>query len=135
MDARWRRRERGLGLRSVYGDVTRGDDGVAILVGHGELELRRAHRLDAAISRLLRDRPKQLVIDLCDVELVDSAGLAVLVHARRRTLRQRIRLTLVCDVPRTLRVLEITGLDRAFDIQRTREAALRTPAPPALEFG
>ena len=111
-------------------DIAPRDDGaVAVLVGHGELDLTCAHRLGAAINDALAAKPKQLVIDLCNVELVDSAGLAVLVHARRRTLRRGIRLTLVCDVPRTLRVLEITGLDRAFDIHRTRDDALGTRPP------
>lgn len=96
-----------------------------MLAVRGEIDIGRARRLGSAINDALGANPKRLVIDLCDVAFFDSTGLAVLVHARRRTLRQGIELRIVCDVPSTLRVLEITQLDRALDVHRSRRDALR----------
>jgi anti-sigma B factor antagonist len=107
-------------------EVVRRDLGtVCILVVRGGVDIARARQLGSTINDALGTTPERLVIDLCDVEFVDPTGLAVLVNARRRTLRQGIELRLVCDVPSTLRVLAITQLDRALDVHRSREEALR----------
>lgn len=96
-----------------------------VLVVHGEVDIARSRRLGSAINHALGANPKRLVIDLCDVEFVDSTGLAVLGHARRRTLRQAIELRLVCDTRSTLEMLALTQLDRALDVRRSRKDALR----------
>jgi anti-anti-sigma factor len=66
------------------------------------------------------------LLDLRGVELIDPGALAVLLSARRRAQRLGIALKLVCDVPHTLKVLSLTGLDRSFEIFATRESALET---------
>lgn len=107
-------------------EVSRRDLGaVCVLVVRGQVDIARARRLGSAINHALGAKPERLVIDLCDVEFPDSIGLAVLVHARRRTLRQGIELRIVCDVPSTLEALALTQLDRGLDVHRTREDALR----------
>jgi anti-sigma B factor antagonist len=110
--------------------VTRRDPGGCVLVVGGAVDLLCSRQLSAAVNTLLDTVPKLLVIDLRAVELVDSSGLAVLVQARRRALRHGVELKLVCDVPRTLRVLAITGLHRSFEIFPSSEAALQAPAAP-----
>ncbi len=106
-------------------EVTRRDTGrLSVLVVRGAIDITRSHRLGSAIHEVLGDGPQQLVLDLCGVELVDSTGLAVLVDARRRALRQGIELRLACDAPRALKVLALTGLDRAFDIYPSSEGAV-----------
>src|SRR5437764_14014822 len=72
-------------------------DGISVLVVCGELDIARAPRLSVAINEALRELPPALVIDLCGVDFLDSTGLAVLLNARRRTLRGGIDLTLACD--------------------------------------
>lgn len=90
----------------------------------GELELSRAPSFAVDVSEVLRERPELVVIDLCRSSVVDSAGLAVLLNAKRRSVRQGIDLRIACDVPTTLRTLEITRLDRDLDVYPTLEAAL-----------
>lgn len=107
-------------------EVLRRESGtVCVLVVRGDIDITRARRLGSAINGVLGTGPQRLVIDLCDVAFVDSTALAVLVHARRRALRQDIELRLVCDVASTLRVLAVTQLDRVFDVHRSRENALQ----------
>jgi anti-sigma B factor antagonist len=79
-------------------------------------------RLDAAISR----GKTAVVLDLSEVEFIDSTGLSVILNGLRRVTRQRGRMALVCTNPTVLRLFEITRLDTTFDIHDTREDALRT---------
>lgn len=65
------------------------------------------------------------------LRFVDSTGLAVLVQARRRALRRGIDLKLACDVPGTLKVLALTGLNRSFDVYPTSERALEASSSTA----
>ncbi len=105
--------------------VTRLDIGpAAVLAVQGELDIAHAPALGVRINEVLRGSPRCLVIDLCDVEFLDSTGLAVLLNARRRTRRMRIDFKLVCDVDGTLRLLQLTRLDRDFDVHATLEGAL-----------
>lgn len=90
----------------------------------GELELSRAPSFAVDVSEVLRERPELVVIDLCRSSVVDSAGLSVLLNAKRRSVRQGIDLRIACDVATTLRTLEITRLDRDLDVYPTLEAAL-----------
>jgi anti-anti-sigma factor len=50
---------------------------------HGEIARRSAPRLRGALRYALGGRPEWLVLDLSDADLVDDAGLAVLVAADR----------------------------------------------------
>jgi anti-sigma B factor antagonist len=79
-------------------------------------------RLDEAISR----GKTAVVLDLSDVEFIDSTGLSVILNGLRRVTRQRGRMALVCTNPTVLRLFEITRLDTTFDIHESREEALRT---------
>jgi anti-anti-sigma factor len=106
-------------------EITRQDLGPAhVLVLRGELDLASAPQLGEVIAEAIELEPERLVVDLCGVDFIDSAGLAVLLNARRRSLRRGIDLRLACDVPSTLKLLALTRLDHDFDIRSTREAAL-----------
>jgi anti-sigma B factor antagonist len=97
-------------------------------VVRGELDMASSPRLGIAITEVLRTGPEALVIDICDVEFVDSTGLGVMLEARRRCRRQGAALRIACDVETTLRLLQLTRLDRDFDIYASREDALHVPA-------
>lgn len=98
---------------------------VAVLAVTGELDIARCPRLGVAINEALRTRPSALVVDLCGVTFADSTALALLLNARRRTQQQRIPLRLACNVPSTLQLLELTRLDRDFEVYPSRQAALK----------
>jgi anti-sigma B factor antagonist len=77
--------------------------------------------LDAAIDRGVR----AVLIDLSDCSFIDSTGLSVLVHARSRLLDDGDgQLEICCPDPQVRRLLEITGVDRAFGVHQTRDEAL-----------
>jgi anti-sigma B factor antagonist len=61
----------------------------------GALDLAFAYRFDDAVRRAERDAHETLVLDLRDVELLDSAGLSRILAARRRARKAGRRLVLV----------------------------------------
>lgn len=86
-----------------------------------QLELRG--RLTQAIDRAER----AVVLDLADVSFCDSAGLNVLLGARREAERASVVLVLACVPGKLHRVLEMTGADqvlRVFATVAVAEAAL-----------
>ena len=95
-----------------------------VITVSGEIHVSTApefqRRLDAAISR----GKTAVVLDLSEVEFIDSTGLSVILNGLRRVTRQRGRMALVCTNPTVLRLFEITRLDSTFDIAPTREAAI-----------
>lgn len=103
--------------REVIGDTS-------VISASGDLDTASCPRLGVEINEILRTTPSQILIDLCGVQFLDSTGLAVLLNARRRAQRERITLKLVCDVPQTLRLLDLTRLRADFDVYRSREHAL-----------
>ena len=65
------------------------------------------------------------LLDLTDVEFIDSTGLSVLLNALRRVTRAGGRIALVCTNPTVLRLFEITKLDSTFDIHAEIGSALK----------
>ncbi|GAB3567696.1 STAS domain-containing protein [Amycolatopsis endophytica] len=64
-----------------------------------------------------------LIIDLSDVEHLDSVGLAVLVEAAAECHSADQSLALVCPTPVVARPLEMTGLDRILNVTTSLDEA------------
>jgi anti-sigma B factor antagonist len=58
------------------------------------------------------------------VAFIDSTGLGALVGALKRVRTHGGELAIVCNRPRLLKVFEITGLVRVFEIHETLDAAV-----------
>ena len=65
-----------------------------------------------------------IVVDLEGVDFLDSAGIGVLVGGRERARSQDGDLVLVATGRSVLKVLDLTGLTRVFEIHGSREDAL-----------
>ena len=89
--------------------------GRRVLVLRGEIDLDTAPSLIAAFARAARgDDP--LAIDLCDTEVDDAAGMALLVNAVRRLHRCRHDVVVVCPPGEVRAVFERTALSRRFTL-------------------
>jgi anti-sigma B factor antagonist len=100
---------------------------VTILILNGRLVL---EDLDASLRPTLealiqRGRVK-LVLDLTNVNYIDSAGVGFLVSKYTSARRRGGDLKLVDVTPRVERVLEITRLVRVFELFDTQEQALHS---------
>jgi anti-sigma B factor antagonist len=67
------------------------------------------------------------VVDLEGVDFIDSAGLGVLVGGLKRARSHDGDLVLVATGRSVLKVLELTGLTRVFEIHASRAGALGIP--------
>ena len=65
------------------------------------------------------------ILDLSDLDLIDSTALGVMFDALRRLSDEGRRLTLVVTPGHVMRVLTITGLDTMFHIAGSRHEALQ----------
>ena len=91
---------------------------------HGELDLASAYGFDRRLLELEERQPTRIVVDLRDLTMIDSAGLARLVSAQRRARRGGWRLVLVRGGRAIQRVLSTTQLTEHFEIARDLPSAL-----------
>ena len=114
-------RENGLRKDPVLGVESVGDACV-IRLG-GELDLYNADQVRAALGGVVGDAPTRVVVDLGEVEFIDSTGLGVLIEARAK-LEDRRAFLLAAPGLETRRALQISGLDRHFTVHETVPEAL-----------
>jgi len=70
-------------------------------------------------------KPRLIVINLAEVDFIDSSALAVLVKGLKR-IRERGGNLVLCELPKPIRtVFELTRLDKAFDLLATEQEALQ----------
>jgi anti-sigma B factor antagonist len=104
-----------------------GAPGVAI---QGEVDLSRVQALEAALDDAIRDSDGAFVIDLCDLEFLDSSGLSVLLRARALLGREERALAVVCPPGPIRRLLDVSGAAELLFLYDTREAAAAALVPP-----
>jgi anti-sigma B factor antagonist len=83
----------------------------------GELDLHTTSELEQALTTVLSRGGRNVVVDLAGLVFIDSTALAALLRAQPLFRARGGRLLLVSEDRRILRTLEITGLDRTFDIE------------------
>ena len=94
-----------------------------VLAVHGEIDMASAPALRQEVVREVADGSRKLIIDLSDVDFIDSIGLGVLVGALKRVRTHDGELELVCPSRRLRRVFTITDLHRIFILHESLEAA------------
>jgi anti-sigma B factor antagonist len=104
---------------------------VALVSVSGELDLYTSERLQQAIGEAHSVGADMVFLDLSGVAFIDSTALGVIVQESKRLEGRGLSLVLVTNDPRTLHVLEVTGLDRALRRHATLHDALRAHVPEA----
>lgn len=84
------------------------ENGVIFLAG--ELSLAEAPVLERQLADALEASTSSVVLDLTDVEFIDSTGLSVLIRAQRRAAERGISFGVQNPRAQALRVLSLTGL-------------------------
>jgi anti-sigma B factor antagonist len=111
----------GLRKEPVLGVESQGDACVVKL--GGELDLYNAGQVREALRDACADSPQRVVVDLSEVEFIDSTALGVLIEARTQ-LDNRRAFLLAAPGLETRRALEISGLDRHFAVHPSVSEAL-----------
>jgi anti-sigma B factor antagonist len=97
-------------------------NGAVVLHLAGELDLYNADELRAALADVLAQEPTRVVVEMSEVEFVDSTALGVLIEARAK-LGPR---TLLLAAPQleTRRTLQVSGLDRHLPVHDSVDDAV-----------
>ena len=81
----------------------------------GELDRASAQALDDELRKAIGE-PSPVVLDLGDVNFIDSTGLQVLVLAAKQSALNGTSLKIVRVTDRVRRMIELTGLDRVLPL-------------------
>ncbi|MEU9020565.1 STAS domain-containing protein [Actinomadura sp. NPDC048394] len=112
--------------------TARSQAGRAVVRLRGELDIAGSDELRRHLEAARREHGDHLILDLADLEFMDSQGLSVIVGCYKAATAAGGSLTLAGPRPLVRRTLEITGLHRRIPVQASLEAALtanRTAAP------
>uniref|UniRef100_A0A832H5Y7 Anti-sigma factor antagonist n=1 Tax=Oscillatoriales cyanobacterium SpSt-402 TaxID=2282168 RepID=A0A832H5Y7_9CYAN len=97
---------------------------------NGQLDLDGGMALRHKLTEVICDRHDLCIVDLTDVEFIDSAGLTALIHGLNLALENRCRLTLHNPHPSVKLVFEITRLDQVFEIVESTDLEKGFSATP-----
>ena len=98
--------------------------GAAVVVPAGELDLATAPSLEAALDRAFASGAgSRVVLDLRELEFIDSSGLRTLLTARRQAEDAGAAFSLVAGHRGLERTLEIAGVHKVFTWTPAEEIA------------
>ena len=98
-------------------------DGYQVVTVTGELDVATADQAYAYISRVIDDLPAPVSVDLSGLTFCDASGLGVLAKAARHARQAGSQFRLTSARPSLLKIMRITGLDRAFPELRSSARA------------
>jgi len=98
--------------------------GTLVFKLRGSLDLATAPTVRAALTEASDKGSHDLIVDLRQLEFLDSTGLGVLVGGLKRVRAHDGSLDLVCTQERILKIFRITGLTKVFGIHDTVDEAI-----------
>ena len=107
--------------RAVVASLTRE---LAVVSVSGELDLYTAPRVRTGIEEAGAVGADRVIVDLSETTFIDSAALGVLVQETKRLEGRGHSLVLVTSDPRTIRVVELSGLNRVLRTYATLQDAI-----------
>lgn len=94
-----------------------------VLMLHGDFDVRSTWEVRAAIYELLEGLDEDIVVDLGDVDNVDVTALRVLAVATRQAWLTGHHLTVRNCGPTVRRMMHLSRLARAIEVERTAATA------------
>ena len=103
---------------------------IVILEPHGRFTIETIHYFRRAVAKRIDQGWNRMIVDLQNVDYMDSAGLGALVYAYTSCRRRGIRMVLVRVSGKNRELLRITKLLTVFDVYETTLEAERSFARP-----
>jgi anti-sigma B factor antagonist len=97
---------------------------VCVVAPSGELDLYTCPEFEGELTRVISNGAERVVVDLTQTTFIDSTALGILLGALENLRSQDGRLSVVSADEAILRVFEVTGLHRIFEIHESRAEAL-----------
>jgi len=99
---------------------------IVIIEPHGRLTVETTQYFRCAIAKRIDQGWNRLIVDLQNIDYIDSAGLGALVYAYTSCKRRGTRLVLVRVIGKNRELLRITRLLTVFDVYETTLEAERS---------
>jgi len=104
------------------------DRGTVVIAIHGDADLRTASELKDRLGAAIDEGPTALVLDLTGATFLDSMALGIFLGGMKRLQAKGGRFRVVAPRTEIRRIFEMTLLDRVFDLDASRQAALAATA-------
>jgi anti-sigma B factor antagonist len=109
-------------VQSHFRVEVRSQDQATVIAVSGELDLASSPALQEELDRVSSSDSQLLIIDLRELDFMDSTGLSVLVRAHQRAEEQGRRLAMVKGPQQVQRLLSLTGVaDRLTVVERPED--------------
>lgn len=100
------------------------EDDSWILILRGEIDASNSVELDAAISQVVQDGAKNILIDCSALDYISSAGLGVFMSYLEEFEENKVKMVIFGLNDKVFQVFHILGLDQLMSIRPTKEEAL-----------
>jgi anti-anti-sigma factor len=113
-----------LSVQSQFRVEVRSEGRSAVVAVSGELDLASGPELEQVLERFTGTPTELLVIDLREVDFMDSTGLSIIVKAHQRFADDGRQLGLVRGSSQVQRLLDLTGVAERLPLVDTPEELL-----------
>jgi anti-anti-sigma factor len=103
-------------VQSDFRVEVRNEGGAAIVIVRGELDLATSPELEQQLQRVWDSGNEHLIIDLRQLEFMDSTGLSIIVKAHQRLSEEGRQLSLVRGSQQVQRLLDLTGVSERLQL-------------------
>jgi anti-sigma B factor antagonist len=104
----------------------RGAPGVTL---RGQIDVATVPTLEPALDAAIRDTTGAFILDLCELDLLDSSGLGVILRARALLAREDRALAIICPPGPVRRLFEVVGIADLLFLYDSREEAAAALVP------
>jgi anti-anti-sigma factor len=126
-DDRWHQTRNALGsevVESSFQVHVQSADRAAVIVVSGELDLASAPALEEELNRAVTNGADLVIVDLRELEFIDSTGLGLLIKANRMTEAAGRRFAIVKGQSQVQRLLGVTGIEQRLTLVDSPEELL-----------
>jgi anti-anti-sigma factor len=99
------------------------DDVLVISLG-GRLDTITSQEAETTIMAFISEGKRRIVLDTTDLVYISSAGLRILIAAKKRLMREEGDIRLAAMKPQVRSIFTIAGFDRIFSIYDDTESAI-----------
>ncbi len=100
-------------------------DGWRVVTAAGQLDVATAPEFRQTLVEAQYGGETHVLVDLNEVEFIDSMGMGVLVGGLKRARTHQCQFVVACSQPRVLRVLELAGLAHVLRVVPDAQAVTR----------
>ena len=111
-------------LRTLRATADQWSDEVGIIDVGRRLDYHAAERMKQRFKKFAAEGRRRHIIDLTQLDMLDSGGLAGLISALRAVRETGGSVDLVANSTHVTQILELTALTRLFKVHRSLNAAL-----------